>query len=176
MFGCRYMHLKLLDRVVSSALFLTVGVFECDIAHRWSVALRCMLYKIRRNLMHSLNLMVLYLDHGCHRGLHAVLWLHIGILICRLSTSQFRRTFIALALSVPLEWSCWPSIRWCGTCWFQEQGQCFVIGQGCSISTIVFYYFSLSLPSVYRLVLWGWGLRTDRVYITLSQPCAADPF
>ena len=31
--------------------------------------------------------------------------------------------------------------------------------------------FSLSLLSVYRMVLWGWGLRTDRVYITLSQPC-----
>ena len=33
------------------------------------------------------------------------------------------------------------------------------------------YSFSLSLLSVYRLVLWGWGLLTDRVYITLSQPC-----
>ena len=33
--------------------------------------------------------------------------------------------------------------------------------------------FSLSLLSVYRLVLWGWGLRNDRVYITLSQPCTA---
>ena len=28
--------------------------------------------------------------------------------------------------------------------------------------------FSLSLISVYRLVLWSWGLWTDRVYITLS--------
>ena len=35
---------------------------------------------------------------------------------------------------------------------------------------------SLSLLSVYRLVLWGLGLRTDRVYITLSQPCTADLF
>ena len=25
----------------------------------------------------------------------------------------------------------------------------------------IFYYFPLSLRSVYRLVLWGWGLRTD---------------
>ena len=31
-------HLKLLDRVVSGARFLTEGVFECDIAHRRSVA------------------------------------------------------------------------------------------------------------------------------------------
>ena len=36
--------------------------------------------------------------------------------------------------------------------------------------------FPLSLLSVDRLVLWGWGLRTDRVYITLSQPCTADLF
>ena len=31
-------HLKLLDRAVSGARFLTGGVFECDIAHRRSVA------------------------------------------------------------------------------------------------------------------------------------------
>ena len=36
--------------------------------------------------------------------------------------------------------------------------------------------FSLSLLSVYRLVLWTWCLRADRVYITLSQPCSADLF
>ena len=40
-------HLELLDRVVSGARFLTGGVFECDIAHRRSVAVLCMLYKIR---------------------------------------------------------------------------------------------------------------------------------
>ena len=67
-------------------------------------------------------------------------------------------------LSVPLEWSCWPHVRWCGTGGFQERGQCFIIALSCSIPTIVFYYFSLSLLPVYRLVLWGWGLRADRVY------------
>ena len=45
-------HLKLLDRSVSGARFLTGGVFECDIAHRGSVAVLCMLYKIKCNLMH----------------------------------------------------------------------------------------------------------------------------
>ena len=38
-------HLKLLDRAVSGARFLTGGVFECDIAHRRYVAVLCMLYK-----------------------------------------------------------------------------------------------------------------------------------
>ena len=47
-------HLRLLDRVVSGASFLTGGVFECELAHRRSVAVFCMLYKIRCNPMHSL--------------------------------------------------------------------------------------------------------------------------
>ena len=46
----------------------------------------------------------------------------------------------------------------------------------CSIPTIVFYCFSLSLLSVYRFVLCGWGLRSDRVNITLSRPCTVDLF
>ena len=54
-------------------------------------------------------------------------------------------------LVVPLERSCKPRIRWCGTGGFQEQGQCFFIGLSCSIPTIVFYSLSLSLLSVYRL-------------------------
>ena len=49
-------HLKLLDRAVSGARFLTGGVFECDISHRRSVAVLFMLYKIRCNPVHPLNL------------------------------------------------------------------------------------------------------------------------
>ena len=36
------------------ARFLTGSVFECDIAHRQSVAVLCMLYKIRCNPVHPL--------------------------------------------------------------------------------------------------------------------------
>ena len=79
-------------------------------------------------------------------------------------------------LSVALERSCFPRFRCCGTGGFQEQGQFFFIFLSCSFPTIVFYYFSLYLLSVYRLVLWSCDLRTDRVYITLSQPCTADLF
>ena len=42
-------------RAVSGARFLTGGVFECDIAHRRSVAVLCKLYNIRCNPMHPLN-------------------------------------------------------------------------------------------------------------------------
>ena len=76
-------HLKLLDRAVSGDRFLTEGVFECDIAHRRSVAVQCILYKIRCNPVHPL--MMLYLDHMCQWGLPAVLWSHIGTLIHRLA-------------------------------------------------------------------------------------------
>ena len=44
-----YTHFKLLGRVVSGASFLTGGVFECYLAHRRSVAVLCMPYKIRCN-------------------------------------------------------------------------------------------------------------------------------
>ena len=56
------------------------------------------------------------------------------------------------------------------------EGRCFFIGLSCSIPTIFFYYLSLSLLSVYRMVLCCWGLRTHRVYLTLFQPCTADLF
>ena len=48
-------HLKLLDQVVGDARFLTEAVFGCDIAHRRSVAVLYMLYKIRCNPMHPVN-------------------------------------------------------------------------------------------------------------------------
>ena len=70
---------KLLDRVVSGACCLTGRVFECDITRRRSMAVLCMLYKIRCNTMHRLKL--LYLGHMCQCGLHGVLWSHISILI-----------------------------------------------------------------------------------------------
>ena len=44
-------HLKLPDRVVGGARFVTGGVFECNIAHLRSVASLCMLYQIRCNPM-----------------------------------------------------------------------------------------------------------------------------
>ena len=49
------MHTLILDRVVSGARFLPSGVFECDIANRRSVAVLCMLYKIRCKAMRPLN-------------------------------------------------------------------------------------------------------------------------
>ena len=44
----------LLIRVFSGANFLVGGEFECDLAHRRSVAVLCILYKIRCNPLHPL--------------------------------------------------------------------------------------------------------------------------
>ena len=77
-------YLKRLDRVVSGACFLTGGVFKYNIVHRRSVAVFCMLYKIRCDMMHC----TFYHCLVSQCGLQAVLWLHIGILILMCSVPR----------------------------------------------------------------------------------------
>ena len=135
-------HIKLLDREVSGARFLTEGVFECDIAHSRSVAVLCLLYKIRYNPTYPLN--------GALPGSYMPVLVTLGALVahrytyapprCRTSQHGIRQDFCS-PVSLPLERSCWPRIRWCGTGRFQEQGQCFIIGLSCVISTIVVSIF-----------------------------------
>ena len=133
---------------------------------------------IRSGVIWCILLTVLYLDRMCQCGLHAVLWSHSGTLMRRLAAEPCSTagllfpsrcpsgTILLTTYSILWNWQVsragpmllyWPKQR-------------------CSIPTIVFHFSSLSLLSVYRLVLWGLGLRTDRVYITLSQPCTADLF
>ena len=114
---------------------------------------------IRSGVNRCTHLMVLYLDHMCQCGSHEVLWSHIGTLMHRLA-AEYRSTAGLL----------YPSRCPSGMILLTR----FFIGLSCFIPTMIFYSFSLSLLSVYRLVLWDWGLRTDRVYFTLSQPCTAD--
>ena len=93
-------HLKLLDRAVSGARFLTMGVFECDIAHRRSVAVLCLLYNIRCNSVHPLN--------GALHGPYVPVRVTCGALVAHrytytplcCSTSQYSRTFIPLSVSL----------------------------------------------------------------------------
>ena len=93
-------HLKLLDRAVSGARFLTGGVFECDISHRRSVAVMCMLYKIRGNPVLSHN--------GALLGPYVPVWVTSRALVAhrytyappRCRTSQYRKTFIPLSVSL----------------------------------------------------------------------------
>ena len=93
-------HLKLLDRVVSVTRFLTGGVFECDIAHRRSVAILCMLYKIKCNPMHPLN--------DAQAGPYVPVRVTRGAFVAhrytyappRCRTSEYRITFVPLSASL----------------------------------------------------------------------------
>ena len=96
-------HLKLLDRIVSGANFLTGtrhGVFECDLAQRRSVAVLFMLYKFRCNPMHPLydDLLVPYVPVLLTRG--AVISHRYTYAPARCRTSQYSRTFILLLVSL----------------------------------------------------------------------------
>ena len=93
-------HLKLLDRAVSDAWFQTGGVFECDISHRRSVAVLCMLYKIMCNPVHPLN--------GALPGPYVPTQVTRSALVAhrytyappRYRTLQYSRTFIPFSVSL----------------------------------------------------------------------------
>ena len=93
-------HLKLLDRAVSGARFLNGSVFECDIAHRRSVAVLRMLFKNRCNPMHPLNgaLHGPYVPVRVTRGAPVAHRYTYAPPRCR--TSQYSRTFIPLSVSL----------------------------------------------------------------------------
>ena len=91
---------ELLDRAVNGARFLNGCVFECDISHRRSVTVLCMLYKIRCNPVHPLN--------GALPGLYVTVRVTRGALVAhqytnapsRCSTLQYSRTFIPFSVSL----------------------------------------------------------------------------
>ena len=93
-------HPRLLGRVVSGASFLTGGVFECDHAHRRSVSVLCMLYKIRCKPMHPLDgaIPVPYVPVRVTRGAVISHWYTYAPIRCR--NSQYSRTFIPLSVSL----------------------------------------------------------------------------
>ena len=119
--------------------------------------------------------MVLFMCRMCRFGLHAVLLSHIGTLM---------RLLAAEPLSIAGH--LFPVVCLCGTIlvtpcsmvWDWRVSRALSMPfywPSCSL-TFCLLLFSLSLLSFYGLVLWGWGLRTDRVLITLSRPCIADLF
>ena len=125
---------------------------------------------IRSGVKRCTLLMVLYLDRMCQCGLHAVLRTHIGTLMHRLAAEP--RSTAGLLF---------PSRYPCGMILLTPYSMVW----DWRVSTaepMLFYWpkmlylfynlllFFPSLLSVYRFLLWGWGLRTDRVYITLSKP------
>ena len=89
-----------MDPIVSGASFLTLGVFVCDLAHIQSVAVLCLLYKIRYNPLHPLYgaLPVPYVLVRVTRG--AVIALQSTSMPPCCRTLQYHRTFIPLSISL----------------------------------------------------------------------------
>ena len=92
-------HLQLLNRAVSGTRFITGGVFECDIAHRSSVAILCLLDKFSCNPVHPLNcaLPEPYVPVQVTRG--ALVAHRYTYAPTRCRASLYRRTSIPLSLS-----------------------------------------------------------------------------
>ena len=99
--GCQYTHHWLLDRVFSSYSHLACGVLKCDIFHRRSVGVLCMLNKFRSDPIHSFcGELHLTLDQ-C--GLHVVTYQYSYVpRLCR--TSQYHQTLISYSVSLCIQW------------------------------------------------------------------------
>ena len=93
-------HLKLLHRVVSGACFIAGGVLNCDLSHCRSVAVLCMMYKIRCDPKHPLcgALPVPYVPVRVTRG--ALIAHRYTFAPPRCRTPQYRRTFVPLSVSL----------------------------------------------------------------------------
>ena len=162
MLGCRYTPWTT-GPCASGASFL----IECDLAHRRSVAVLCLLYKIWCNPMHPLcgALLVPYVPVQVPRG----------SVIAHRYTSEPRSI---AGLLFPCLYHCGKilvtpcSMVWD---WWVSRGPIPFYWPSCSL-TFCFLLFSLSLLSFYGLLLWSWGLRTDRLLIALSQPCITNHF
>ena len=95
-----YSHLKLLDRVVRSAGFLAGDVLECNLVRRRSFAELCMLFKIKSNPMHPFS-GALPLSYVPARVTRDALVAHRhSFAPPRCRTSQYRRTFVPLSMSL----------------------------------------------------------------------------
>ena len=143
-----------------SCYFLAGGVYNCNLGHWRSVAVLCMLSKIKSNPMHPLS-SSLPLPCGPASVSRRALVAHrhsFAPPCCRIP--QYRRIFV-------------PSHCFCGTIlmilclmvwnWrvLRAELQCLLVGLICS------FFFSpkmFSFSSFQWLVVYGWGLRTDRLF------------
>ena len=89
-----------MDGIVRSAGFPAGGMLGCNLAHRRSVAELCMLFKIKSNSMHPLSgaLPLPYVPARVTRGALVAHWHSFAPPLCR--TSQYRRTFVRLSVSL----------------------------------------------------------------------------
>ena len=125
----------------------------------WQYCLCC----IRSGVTKCTFLMVLYLDCMRQCGLHAVLWSHIGVLMSYHGAEPHRT---ALLLS-PYQYISGTILLtvYSMVYYWQVSRAGSIIFYWPKLLNIYYSFYTLSLShlSVYRLILWGLGLRTDRV-------------
>ena len=127
--------LKLLDHIVSGACFSAGGVLNCNLSHHRSVTVLYMLYKIRCGIVwHSTY--ALCASPGYKRYFDRTL---VYLCASPLQNLAVPQDFYS-PVSISLEWSGWPCIRWCMIGMFQEQVQCLFVGL-VALSFFVFNYF-----------------------------------
>ena len=91
----------------------------------------------------------------------------------RCRTQQYSRTFISFSVSL---WTILVTPYSMVSDWrVSRAGPMPFYWCCCSLSSCRLL-FPLSLLSIYGLVLWGWGLQTDRLLIALSKPCITNLF
>ena len=131
-----HMHLKLLDRVVNGVRFLTGAVLECDIAHRRSVAVYfvCCIrsgatYKVCCNpvktpvILQQVSLFMMLYPWRMRRTSYSRCFGRTSWFLCASALHNIAVPVdIYSSLSVAMERSCWPCIRWCMIGGFQKQG------------------------------------------------------
>ena len=131
-------------------------------------------YCIRSGITRCTLFMVICLGHICQCGLGRICQCITTGRICQCGysahrhtctpphcrTSQYRRTFIQISVSLRKNLA---DTRFdgVGLADFKSRANVFLLASA-ALYIFVFYYFPLSLLSVYMLVLWGWGLWTDR--------------
>ena len=141
-----------------TVIFPIVDLWQCCVCCTRSGVTRCT------------HFVALYQCLMCQSGLHNVLWSHIGILM-RLPTAEPRSTAGLLFSSQYLSEAIWLipySMVWDWR--VSRAGPMTFCWPSCSL-LFCLQLFSLSLLFLYRLVVLCWGLRTDRVSISLSRPC-----
>ena len=129
----------------------------------------------RSGVTRSTHFVALYLCLMCQSGLDAALWSHIGILL-RLPAAEPRSTAGLLFPSQSLSGMVWLSPYLMVWDWRVSRAGPMPFCWPCWSLLFCLQLFSLSLLFLYRLVVWGWGLRTDGVLISLSRPCIANLF
>ena len=93
----------------------------------------------------------------------------------RSRNSQYSKTFIPLSVTL---WNdlADPVFDGVGLAGFKSKDNDFLLLAKAARPFFIFYRFLFLFCLYMGLVLWAWGLHTDRVSIALSQPCIEEIF